>query len=104
VLSETFQMSASFCVLGSDNRGEFTGDAFPSLLGQYGVMPWRTAPHPPEQNGKMECFWGTIERCRSGNCSPQLIADIIHEYNTKWIHRALGMTPRHEAWWIAVQY
>jgi transposase InsO family protein len=83
VLAETFPMWDSPCLLGSDNGGEFTGDAFTSLLGEYGVTPWTTALHTPEQNAKIERLWETIECSRSGNCSPQLIADIVHEYNTK---------------------
>jgi transposase InsO family protein len=57
VLAEALEMWAAPCVLGSDNSGEFTGAAFTSILQQYGVSHWRTTPHTPQQNGKMERFW-----------------------------------------------
>jgi transposase InsO family protein len=60
VVSEAFQTWAPPCVLGSDNGGEFTRDAFASLLREHGVTPWRTTPHTPEQNGKLGHFWGTL--------------------------------------------
>jgi transposase InsO family protein len=56
VLAETFLIWAPPCVFGTDNGGEFTGEAFTSVLGQHGVAPWRTRPYTPEQKGKMERF------------------------------------------------
>jgi transposase InsO family protein len=93
VLAEAFRSAAPPCVLGSDNGGEFIGDAFSSVLAEFGVFHWRTQPHTPEQNGKMERFWRTLENAREGRFSEQLIADIVHEYNNKWIHRSLRRTP-----------
>jgi transposase InsO family protein len=49
VLAETFQMWVPPCVLGTDNGGKFTGEAFTSVLCQHGVTPWRTRPYTPEQ-------------------------------------------------------
>jgi transposase InsO family protein len=40
----------------------------------------------------MERFWGTNEHCRDSHCRRQLIADIIQQYNTWWIHQALRTT------------
>jgi hypothetical protein len=44
------------------------------------------------ENGKMERFCGTFETVRGKGCTEKLIADITHEYNTKWGDRAFGMT------------
>jgi transposase InsO family protein len=82
VLAEAFELWAPPCVLGSDNGGEFTGAAFTSVLQQFGVFHWRTTPDTPEQNGKMERFWGTLESARRGGFSEELIADIVRFYNT----------------------
>jgi hypothetical protein len=74
---------AFLCVLGNDNGDEFTHDVFNSFLHE----------HVTEQNGKMEHFWGKLARTRPQNCTAWIIADIVQLYDTKWIHRALQMTP-----------
>jgi hypothetical protein len=63
-LSETFQISAPPCALGRDNGDEFTGEAFTSLFREHGLRQWRTTRYTPEQNGKTERFWATLEHCR----------------------------------------
>jgi putative transposase len=73
VLADVFQVWARPCVLGSDNGGEFTGAAFTGLLHQYGVTTWRTTPYTPQQNGKMERFWRTLDNAGNGSCSENTI-------------------------------
>jgi hypothetical protein len=41
----------------------------------------------------MERLWRTLDQARGNLCNPNLIERIIVEYKTKWIHRALRMTP-----------
>jgi hypothetical protein len=41
----------------------------------------------------MERSWGTLQNARGEGCTEKLITDIIQEYNTKWDHGSLGMTP-----------
>jgi transposase InsO family protein len=93
VLAEAFQTAVPPCVLGSDNGGEFIGDTFSSVLAEFGVFYWWTQPHTPEQNGKMERFWRTLQNARNGQISEQLIGDIVRECNNWWIHRSLRRTP-----------
>jgi transposase InsO family protein len=81
------------CVLGTDNGGEFIGAAFQQVLLEYNVKFWHTAPRTPEQNGKIERFWRTLDKSRNGSVDPRKIARIIDLYNHRWRHRALKMTP-----------
>jgi transposase InsO family protein len=92
VLADALQMWAPPCLLGSDNGGEFRGAAFTSLLRQYGATAWRTAPSMPQQNGKMERFWQTLDKARDGFCSEDTMAYIISQYNHIWEHKAVDMT------------
>jgi transposase InsO family protein len=81
------------CVIGIDNGGEFTGEAFTSVLRQQGVTLWRTRPYTPEQNGKMEHFRRSLERARADKGTGPKIARIMQLYNYNCVHRALRMTP-----------
>jgi transposase InsO family protein len=80
-------------VITSDNGGEFIGDKFTTVMRFHCIVAWHTKPHTPQQNGKMERFWGTIETCRKGECNATQIERIIYEYNKHWIHSALQCTP-----------
>jgi transposase InsO family protein len=42
-----------------------------------GVTTWRTTPYPPQQNGKMERFWRTLDNPRNGSCPEDTITHII---------------------------
>jgi hypothetical protein len=48
----------------SDNGTEFKG-VFAGLLQERGIRHVHTTPYNPEQNGKIERFWPTVERCRN---------------------------------------
>jgi transposase InsO family protein len=88
-LSETFRMWVRPGVRGSDNGGEFTGDAFTSLLREHVVTPRRTTSH----NGKIEHVEGRLEPASGQTCTEWIMFDVVQLYKTKWIHRAVGMTP-----------
>jgi transposase InsO family protein len=45
----------------SDNSSEFCGHVFQEVLKTRGITWWHTEPYTPEQNGKMERWWGTLE-------------------------------------------
>ena len=47
-----------------DNRGEFIGESFQNVLKDYGIEQYRTHPYSPQENGKIERFWLTIERAK----------------------------------------
>jgi transposase InsO family protein len=93
VLLEALELWGPACVLGSDNGGEFVGDRFVEILAERCIRQWRTKPYTPQQNGKMERFWGTIEGCPAGKCDEDLIRRIVRHYNTKWVHKTIRMTP-----------
>lgn len=98
-------------MLTIDNGGEFTGNPFQTVLAQRGIEDYRTHPYTPEENGKIERFWLTIERAKGPNVpwSIQKINEIIHEYNFFWSHRSLRMltkkpTTPSEAWSTMPRY
>jgi transposase InsO family protein len=81
------------CVLGSDNGGEFKGDIFVTLLQQRGIIPWYTRPYTPQQNGKIERFWQTMEESTEDTSNPEHVRNFIQFYHTA-PHAGLGdMTP-----------
>jgi transposase InsO family protein len=45
-----------------DKDREFVGEDFQRTLKEHGIQQWRTGPYTPEQNGKMEGWWQTLER------------------------------------------
>ena len=98
-------------MLTIDNGGEFTGNPFQSVLQLCGIEEYRTHPYTPEQNGKIERFWLTIERAKGKEVpwSVQKIKEIINEYNNFWSHRSLKIltnkkTTPYEAWTTMVKY
>jgi len=69
-----------------DNGTEFIGEHFQNVLKKYGILCHRTHPYSPEENGKIERWWRTIDPCLRKGTSLQ---EIIYEYNHNWPHRAL---------------
>ena len=74
-----------------DNGGEFIGKEFQDVMNEKSIECFRTHPYTPEENGKVERFWLTLERAR--NEGRQLdecyINAIINEYNDVWEHSGL---------------
>jgi hypothetical protein len=62
--------------LWSDNGTEFQGK-FRDLLEREGMSPVYTEAYNPQQNGKIERFWPTVEACRD----PSYMGPHIEEYN-----------------------
>jgi hypothetical protein len=89
-LREVLRIGMVPAVLGSDNGGEFRGRMFTDLLIEYQIKPWYGQPYTPQQNGKIERFWGTLESSIDGSRDPMIIANFISMYNNHWIHRSLG--------------
>jgi transposase InsO family protein len=69
------------------------GWPFLTVLNQYVVIHWRTTPHTPEQNGKRERFWRTLDKARHDQCNKELIERIVLHYNGMWHHRGVQITP-----------
>ena len=87
-----------------DNGTEFIGEEFQNVLQHYGIGQWRTRPYTPQQNGKIERYWQTLESSRKKEKSLILqLPALINEYNTIWHHSSLSklygqpLTPL-EAW------
>jgi putative transposase len=81
------------CVLGSDNGGEFKGDIFVTLLQQRGIIPWYTTPYTPQQNGKIERFWQTMEESTEDTSNREHVGSFIQFYHTMPHAGLAQMTP-----------
>ena len=83
-----------------DNGKEFIGKEFQEVLKSKGIKEPRIHVGEPEENGKIERFWGTLERTLIDRSKLQ---EFVDEYNKIWSHRGLKsimkrkMTPE-EAW------
>lgn len=88
-----------------DNGKEFTGADFQKVLKNYGVKSHTITPYTPQENGKIERFWRTLEQSKpkEKRFRGKYLDDIINEYNTSWYHYGLKeitnqmMTPEY-AW------
>jgi transposase InsO family protein len=69
-----------------DNGGEFVGEKFQAVLENNGIRQWRTRPYTPEQNGKVERWWGTLE---NGIVDRERIDEFVREYNEIWSHNGI---------------
>lgn len=70
----------------SDNGTEFTGIDFQTVLNENNIHWTHTLPYTPQQNGKIERWWKTLE---TSGADPSTLAAVIHEYNNYWEHSAL---------------
>ena len=94
-----------------DNGGEFIGPEFQQVLQEKGIECHRTHPRTPEENGKIERFWKTLEMGRASGLvlDNAYITEIISEYNNVWKHNSLrkqlgkSMTPL-QAWMTLQHY
>jgi transposase InsO family protein len=83
-----------------DNGKEFIGEDFQRVLRDNGIQVHRIHVGVPEENAKIERWWGTLERTIVDHSKLQ---SFVNEYNTAWSHRGLKrlagkkMTPE-EAW------
>ena len=83
-----------------DNGKEFIGKHFQQVLSDHNIECHRTHPYTPQENGKIERWWKTLE---GSIVNHELLDATINEYNNVWHHRALreltgkNMTPK-EAW------
>jgi putative transposase len=66
-----------------ENGGEFVGEDFQRTLKEHGIQQWRTEPYTPEQNGKMERWWQTLERTIVDR---EDIGRFVAQYNRCWPH------------------
>ena len=82
-----------------DNGTEFRGP-FEDLLRNLNVELKKTLPYTPQQNGKIERWWETIERKKTQPLRGEYLDWIVQQYNTMWEHSSLrlltnkGTTPQ----------
>jgi hypothetical protein len=72
----------------ADNGKEFIGSEFQKILDDNNILAWHTKPYTPEQNGKIERWWKTMEGTISDY---ELIPQFIDQYNTMFSHRSLKL-------------
>ena len=76
-----------YCI-HADNGGEFTGNEFQETMKNCGIIWSHSKPYTPQENGKIERWWQTLDRSMIGtdnNC----IQKVVYEYNNYWSHAAL---------------
>ena len=80
VLKEAILMwGKPFCIW-SDNGGENAG-IFDQYLREHNIKHVHTLPHSPQQNGKMEVWWKTLDRYTENDTSDERIEHCVNMYN-----------------------
>ena len=72
-----------------DNGLEFVAGEFASILFDCQIKMKKTHPYTPEENGKMERWWQTLERSKTQPLREPYLSQLIHEYNHNWVHRGI---------------
>lgn len=72
-----------------DNGGEFIGEDFQHVLEEYGIECHHTHPYTPQENGKMERWWQTLEKSKTKPLREPYLTNLIKKYNEEWPHRSL---------------
>ena len=87
----------------SDNGLEFVGSPFSNKLQELGIELHRTHPYTPQENGKIERWWETLERSKKLPLREPYLSYLVQQYNDTWEHRSVSkllnqkVTPS-EAW------
>ena len=72
-----------------DNGGEFIGQDFKKVMEDLNIKAHHINPREPQENGKIERWWGTFEKTMLKNRDIRLFVD---EYNGFWAHNGLANT------------
>jgi transposase InsO family protein len=89
-----------------DNGGEFIGESFQTILALFQIKQQRTHPRTPQENGKMERWWHTLEESLINH---EYLQEFIYYYNNVWIHQGISrysarpMTPQ-DLWNSEIHY
>lgn len=92
-----------------DNGKEFTSQQFQKTLNNFSINDHRIHAYTPEENGKIERFWETLERSATHPLRGEYLDWIIDQYNRCWAHKGLKeltgekITPN-EAWEVMEHY
>jgi transposase InsO family protein len=84
-------------IMTSDNGGRFIGAEFGKRTKGFNIRQWKIKPCTPQQNGKIECFWETLDSARGGGFNSCLTYFIVQQYLEVSTHQTLGCTPL-QAW------
>lgn len=72
-----------------DNGTEFIADNFINYLTENGIEFHLTHPYTPQENGKIERFWKTIEKAKTQPLKEPYLTWLINQYNTIWSNTSL---------------
>jgi transposase InsO family protein len=73
-------------IIATDNGKEFTGNCFEEVLQRFQIHHYYTHPYTPEENAKLERWWGTLEGAIIHQEDLELL---VKEYNFNWVHKEL---------------
>src|ERR1700722_4003693 len=102
-LSQAIQKRGLPRALLTDNGSAMVADEVTEGLLRLGIVPERTLPYSPYQNGKQEVFWGTLEGrlLRMLDGVAELTLDFLNKATQAWaeieynraVHRETGCSP-----------
>lgn len=72
-----------------DNGKEFVSEQFLRILNNNNIEYHRTHPYTPEENGKIERFWKTIEIAKKFPLRNPYLHWLIDQYNNNWSNESL---------------
>ena len=72
--------------LVSDNGSEFIASSVQEILQHHDIIQYRIKPYTPQENGKMERWWRTIE---DSIYNKEDLGPGIFQYNYIWYHSSL---------------
>jgi hypothetical protein len=78
-------------IIATDNCKEFTGKRFEDVLLKHHIHHYNTHPYTPEENAKLERWWGILE---GAIINPQDLELLVKEYNFNWPHKELERITR----------
>lgn len=93
----------------SDNGLEFIGSPFYNKLKEHNIELHRTHPYTPQENGKIERWWETLEKAKVQPLREPYLSWLVQQYNHVWVHRGVSellnkkSTPC-EAWDMMIKY
>ena len=82
----------------SDNGGAMTSGEFKEGLRRLGIIPRFIKPRTPRQNGKTECFWGSLESNLIDMVRGQegLTLDVLNKTTQAWVEIGYNRHPHRE--------